>query len=534
MKLAAAWLSTVRNSRSGLGVGLVATVASTAALTALLAPFRANVGLLNEGFFYLLLTLLISAMWGWQVGVFAAVLTNLALNFFFIPPLHTFSVHQLQHVGALVVFLGVSLIGGSLLSRARTAAATALRRQAETTVLLGLNRELLGRANPREALGALCDNVVRAFGSPGASVLSPTNESWTVLASAGGEISRRPPDRSEALMAQRAIASGQLTWAGHTGLGSGTRPRIVLPGPRRRLVAVAQGVAFVPLQMGTRALGVLRLDGPIGQTPFQEHPEELLGAFAREAALGVERMELARAAAHAEALREADEMKSALLASVSHDLKTPLAGIKTAVSSLLDQSVRWTPEDVASFLETIDSQVDRLDRVISDILDLNRIESGAVAPMRRTVSARQLLEDAADQTRASTAGRAVTVSADEAVAVETDESLLLQALVNLIENAAKYSTPGGAIRLSGERSSAGVELTVADDGPGIAEEDLPHIFERFYRTAQHRRRVKGSGLGLAIVKGFVTLSGGDVRVESSRRGTRFVITLPVSAPVGVA
>jgi two-component system sensor histidine kinase KdpD len=514
--------------------GVFATVIGTAVLTGGMAPFQAKIGLLNEGLFYLLLTLLISATWGWQVGVFAAVLTNLSLNFFFIPPLHTFSVQQLQHTGALVVFLGVSLVGGSLLSRARASAESAQRRQAETAVLLELSRELIGRADPADALAALCDSVVRAFEAPGASVLSPSNGDWAVLASAGSAASRRLPDRSETLMAQRAIVSGELTWAGHTGLGSGRRPRIVLPGPQRRVVSVARGVAFVPLRIGERVLGVLRLDGPIGRAPFRERPEELLDAFAREAALGVERMGLARAAAHAEALREADELKTALLASVSHDLKTPLAGVKAAVSSLLDQSVHWSREDVASFLETIDSQADRLNRMISDILDLNRIESGVVTPMRHPVTARQLLEEARKRTRASTSGRDVSISADETLIVETDESLLIQALVNLIENAAKYSTAGGAIRLSAERSTSGVDLIVADDGPGIAQDDLAHVFERFYRAAQDSRRAKGSGLGLAIVKGFVTLSGGSVRVESSPRGTRFVIDLPEAVNAGVA
>jgi two-component system sensor histidine kinase KdpD len=513
--------------------GVLATVIGTAVLTGVMAPFQAKIGLLNEGLFYLLLTLLISATWGWQVGVFAAVLTNLSLNFFFVPPLHTFTVQQLQHVGALFVFLGVSIIGGSLLSRARAAAETAERRQAETAVLLGLNRELIGRASPSDALTALCDNVVRAFEAPGASVLGRANGGWAVLAAAGGEPARRLPDQSEALMAQQAIASDQLTWAGHTGLRAGRRPRIVQPGPRRRVMDVAHGVAFVPLRMGDRMLGVLRLDGPIGRTPFREHPQQLLDAFAREAAIGVERMELVRTAAHAEALRETDEMKTALLASVSHDLKTPLAGIKAAVSSLLDQSVHWSQEDVASFLETIDSQADRLNRVISDILDLNRLESGVVTPMRRPVSARQLLEGASGRTRASTSGREVAISAEERLMVEADESLIIQALVNLIENAAKYSTAGGGIRLSAERGGLGVELSVGDAGPGIPEEELSHVFERFYRTAQSRR-VKGSGLGLAIVKGFVTLSGGSVRVETSPRGTRFVIDLPEAVSAGVA
>ncbi len=290
-------------------------------------------------------------------------------------------------------------------------------------------------------------------------------------------------------------------------------------------------MTLIPLRVGDRAFGALRLDGVI-TTTFGDHPERLLLTFAGEAALAVQRVELAAAAAHAEALREADEMKTALMTSISHDLKTPLAGIKTSVTSLLDRDVAWSPEDVAAFLQTIDSQADRLNQVISDILDLNRIESGVVAPVIRVLPARDLLAGSRSRTAASCAGRDVTVEAPPDLFVLADESLIAQALVNLIENAAKYSTPGRPIHLCATKTGDRAELTVADEGPGIAREDLPYVFERFYRAAEHSRRVKGSGLGLAIVKGFVALSGGSVRAESSSAGTRFVISLPaaVAAP----
>jgi len=516
--------------------GAAATLAAVSALTAIMAPFRDKIGLLNVGLILLLVTLLISATWGWRVGVFAAIVANLALNFFFVDPLYKFTVHEANVGVALIVFLVVSLVGGTLLSRAREAASVARQRQAETEVLLGLSRDLIGRADPAEALTALCETASRAFDSPGASVLSPSNGGWAVLAFAGGTDARREPDGSERLMAQQAMDSAKLTWLGHTGLHKRRRARTVIPGPgqMRRVEEASQGVAFAPLRVGERTLGVLRLDGPIGDTLFRDHPEQLLDGFAREAALGVQRVELAREASHAEALRYADEMKTALMTSISHDLKTPLAGIKAAVSSLLDATVTWSEEDVQAFLETIDSQADRLNRVISDILDLNRIESGVVRPMHRATNVRQLFDDAVERTRSATAGRPVAIDCSASLAAYTDESLLVQALVNLIENAAKYSKQGGAIRLAGAVTTAGVELTVADEGPGIAERDLPHIFERFYRVADNSSRVKGSGLGLAIVKGFVTLSGGNVRAESSPRGTRFVITLPAAVEAGAA
>lgn len=505
--------------------GVAATIACVAALTAVMAPLQEDIGLLNEGLLLLLLTLVLSGTWGREVGMFAAVVSNLALNFFFVEPLHTLTVQSPENVLALIVFLGVSVVGSSLLATARAAAAEARRREAETQVLLSLSRAMIGQTDPAEALGSLCREVVAAFDAPGASVLSAA-AGWRVLAHAGSDGAARRADVKERTMAEQAASTGQITRFGHTGLGRSRRPRIVEPSGTKRIREADAGSAFVPLLFGERTLGVLRLDGPIGATPFSEHPDSLLAAFAGEAALGVQRAELAQEASHADALRRADEMKTALMTSISHDLKTPLASIKTAVSSLIDTSVDWSDEDREAFLATIDSQADRLNRVISDILDLNRIESGVIAPARRAVHVASLLDDVRERTLLVTTPRAVTLDASAEVFAQADETLIRQALVNLIENAAKYSTPGAPIHLTAASKGSLTEIVVSDEGPGIAPRDLPHVFERFYRAQEGSRRVKGSGLGLAIVKGFVALCDGSVQVESSPEGTRFVIALP--------
>jgi len=270
------------------------------------------------------------------------------------------------------------------------------------------------------------------------------------------------------------------------------------------------------------------------ETPFRDKPQRLLAPFAAEAALAVQRVEMTQAASRAEALKEADELKSALMASISHDLKTPLAGIKTAVSSLLDTSVSWSPSDAEEFLRTIDSETDRLNHLLSDILDLNRLEAGAIRPLLRQINAGDLLIEAKNRTESVTAGRRVIIDAGDGLTVRGDESLLVQALVNLIENAAKYSAAGGSITLSVQRRGLSAEFTVADEGPGMPPADIPHVFEPFYRGNGAGKRTQGSGLGLAIVKGFVGLSDGTVRVENSPRGARFVISLPLGAPAAQA
>jgi len=509
-------------------VGTAATILGSATLTAALAPVQEEIGLLNAGLVFLLLTLVISSYWGWPIGVFAAIITNLTLNFFFIEPLHTLSVEHPENIFGLIVFLLVSVVGGSLLSAARRSGAEALRREAETVALLKLSRAMVGQTEPNVALHSVCSEVIDAFSAPGVSVLGPPSAQWSVRASVGWALASRDVDAEERAMAQRSMTTGSVVRVGRTGLGRGRRVRII-GSSHGKDAGPLRAVAFVPLVIGDSVLGVLRIDGPVGDTPVSAHPDRMLEAFASEAALALERVELASAASHTEALERADELKSALIASISHDLKTPLAGIKAAVSSLLDTGIAWSTEDRAVFLETIDSQTERLDRTISDLLDLSRIESGAVTPIARPIHVLDLLDDARERSAAATLGRRVEARAPDGLYVLSDESLLTHALVNLVENAAKYSTPGRDIRLAARSIGTRVEIAVEDDGPGIAAHDLPHVFERFYRARDRDGRVKGSGLGLAIVKGFVTLCGGDVSAESAETGTTFVLTLPGAA-----
>src|SRR5512140_2385304 len=184
------WL---RTEAAGVGAATVAA----AALTGGLAPIQHRVGLLNEGLLFLLLALLVSATWGWRVGLFAAVLTNLALNFFFVPPLHTFTVQNASNIVALFVFLMVAMLGGRLLASAQQALAESRRRQAETQVLLNLSRVMIGRTHPEGALAALCEEVVSALHPEGAAVLSGAAAGWRVLASAGAPSAARATDAEE-------------------------------------------------------------------------------------------------------------------------------------------------------------------------------------------------------------------------------------------------------------------------------------------------------------------------------------------------
>jgi two-component system sensor histidine kinase KdpD len=293
------------------------------------------------------------------------VATNLCLNFFFIEPHYTLTVADAKNVVALVIFLVVSVVGGTLLTTAKQAAADSRKRQAETEVALRLSRSMSGQTQPEKALEVLCQEVVGAFVAPGAAVLTRTAGGWHVLAWAGGEQAGRLPDPEERTAADRAEAHGGFEGLGSTGLSRTRARRIVVPRGREAAYRLERSVAIVALKLGERVLGVLRVDGPIGDSPFRSDPESLLMAVASEAAIAVQRAELAQAAAHAEALREADELKSALLNAVSHDLRTPLASIIASAGSLQQIDVQWTDEERLGFAAAIEHEAQRLNRLLA-------------------------------------------------------------------------------------------------------------------------------------------------------------------------
>jgi two-component system sensor histidine kinase KdpD len=509
--------------------GYFVAAASTALLTAVLAPFRDEVGLLNEGLLYLLLTLLIASVWGRNPGIFAAVITNLSLNFFFVEPLHTLDVHEPRNVVALFVFLIVSIVAGTLLSTARQAASEAKRRQAETEVALRLSRSMSGQTDPQQALDVLCQEVVRSFLAPGAAVMTRTSDGWQVLAHAGSEQAGRQPGPEERTAADRAALHGGFEGLGTTGLRKARARRIVVPRGSEAAYNLERSVAFVALKLGDRVLGVLRVDGPIGDSPFRTDPESLLMAVASEAAIAVQRAELAQAAAHAEALREADELKSALLNAVSHDLRTPLASIIASAGSLQQTDVQWTEEERIGFAEAIENQAQRLDRLVGNLLDLSRIESGSLKPEKGWYDLGALVGEVLGRLEPVIAQHSISVDiADDLPPISLDYIEIDEVLTNLIENATKYTPSGTEIAVSARRVEGEVLVEVADRGPGIPPEALKRIFEPFVRIRGSQAR--GAGLGLAVARGLVEAHGGRIWAENrTDGGAEFAFTLPLLA-----
>jgi two-component system sensor histidine kinase KdpD len=288
-------------------------------------------------------------------------------------------------------------------------------------------------------------------------------------------------------------------------------------------------VLYLPITTADRVVGVLEVTGTPGGR-FGREDEHLLTSFANQAALALERARLADEAARASALAQSDELKSALLAAVSHDLRTPLATIKASTTALLDPAVDWNRTEREEFLRAIDEETDRLTQMVGNLLDLSRIEGGILRPNKEWYDLSEVVQDVAGRmaARARQSGHVVaTEIPPELPLVHFDYIEITQVLVNLVENALKYTPPGTTVTLAARQVPGAIELAVRDNGKGIAPADVPHLFDKFFR-ADRSGRVPGTGIGLAIVKGVVEAHGGRIWVESRvGAGTTFFFTLPL-------
>ena len=495
----------------------------------------------NVSMLYLIAVLATAVAFGRGPAILASVAAFLTFDFFFVEPYYTFAVTDPEEWIALLVFLATAVITGQLAADQRRRAEEAMQREREAVVLYDIVRLMSGPDLGR-ALDAIAERLRQE--------LQLTAVAIEVIDSARLDVTRAEAGDPEVLRLLPASAAvpAQLLHEGPapTALQRGKPGRWVgvvpprPPGEPRRIPS--DRFHLVPVKVeGQRAGTIVLVRAPEGPR-FTAVDDRLLSAVAAQVGQALERVRLRREATEAEVLRRADELKTALLNAVSHDLRTPLASIIASAGSLRQRDVAWTGEEQEEFAEAIEEEALRLNQIVGNLLDLSRMEGGTLKPEKGWYDLGALVDDVLGRLRPLTAQHRIVVSIpDDLPPVLLDYVEIDQVLSNLIENATKHTGTGTEIRVSARRNDDEVQVEVADRGLGVPPAALPHLFEPFYRVGAQRPRPKGTGLGLAVAKGLVEAHGGRIWAEKRPDGgVRFVFTLPLvdlgeaaSAPQGL-
>jgi two-component system sensor histidine kinase KdpD len=448
---------------------IVLSVAALALVTGLIFALDQVAPVLSLGVLYVFAVLPVAIVGGLPYAVPVAIASMLAFNFFFLPPRHSLQLTESENWVTLGVYLVTAVVVSELAVRSRRRAAEAEQRAREAALLAEVSAALLESEQVQSELRGIGMRVGRVLGASRGSI----------------ELgSLRQPDAGESAYELRA---------------------------------------------GDRHVGRLFL--PNDADPDPEVTGRVLGALASLLAVAVDRERLARRALETEALRRSDETKTTILRAVSHDLRTPLTAIRASTDGLTTPSLELDADDRAALLATIAAEAKRLERLVGNLLELSRLEVGAAAPRLELWT----IEDLVGRALAGLGAAAERVSVsipDELPPICVDGTQIERVLVNLLENALKFSSPTDPVSLSAEHADGDVIVRVLDAGPGLAEQDRERVFEPFERGAEAGART-GAGLGLAIARGFTHANGGRVWAEAADSGgTSFVVALPAAAARG--
>lgn len=475
-------------------IGSVVGVASALALGAILLPFRAHLGSPTPALVLVIPVVVGAVVGGFSAGALSVVAGFLVYDYAFIPPYRTLNVGASQNWVALVVYAAVMLIVArlvDLLDRTRTTA----RRSQEVMRQVSEVSELLVGDQP---VDVLLRNIVTTaqivFGAPGVSLLELEEGHLVVVASAGEPLTPEELRRLDPL-------SGQPVRIGAS------------PGATTELRTIA-------LSPSGRPVGILAMRG----VPILDTDQAVLNTFANDAALALERAQLREQALRTKLLEEADRFRRGLLGAVSHDLRTPLATIKVASSTLTSRGELLSSTDTQLLHQLIEIESDRLTRLVTNLLDMTRIEAGVLTLNRVTMKVRDLIGDAVAAMESSLEDQRVEVIAPDSLPeVDVDRVLMGQVLINLLDNAVRHAPAHSVITVKGERRGHEVVVSVADTGPGVPPAERETIFDRFVSLSTGGR----AGLGLTIAKTFVEAHGQHVWYEEAPGGgATFVVSLP--------
>jgi two-component system sensor histidine kinase KdpD len=442
-------------------MGLLTAFTLFVIVTPILAHVRHDFDFASDLSVYLLIVVVVSLVGGFYPAMLAAVVGSLLLNYFFAPPFHTFTIYDHDNVLALVIFVLVAVLVSRVVDLSARRSARAARSSAEAETLSNLAGSLVRGANTPEALLGL---VLETFAMTGVSLLarSRAGSSWEVLAAVGTAPTRAPEADATVEISDSLV----LALKGHT---------------------------------------------------LTADDQRVLAAFGAQIGVAYRQWELAEAASAIEPLAESERARTALLNAVSHDLRTPIASAKAAVSSLLAADITWSPADRDELLHSAEDSLDRLTDLVTNLLDLSRLQAGVLPVYVAPVGLDEVLPIALDHAGATLDLIDVDVP-DELPFVLADAGLLERVMANVVQNALRYSPDGERVRVTGSEHAGLVEVRVIDRGPGIPREEADAVFAAFQRRDDSPSGGAGVGLGLAIARGFAEAMGGGVSAEETPGG----------------
>jgi two-component system, OmpR family, sensor histidine kinase KdpD len=452
--------------------------------TGLLLLLRSDISPELVALLYLVPVAIATALWGLGPGITSALLAFLSLNYFFIEPYYSLVVHHTQDLLGLVLFLGIAVGINMLLGWTRRNLAIAEVRQHEAIRLYELASLLSGLQDEEAIARSLANQIQDAFQAQRVEVLVEAQSSGHPI----------------------QVSSNQLPAAGPS------------PSP----------IHLVPLQSARSLLGEIRIwrEAPT----FNSEEERLLNAFAGQGVLALERARLTQAATQTKLLEESDRLKTAILSSVSHELRSPLAAIKAAVTSLRSGDVEWNSEAAAELLAVIEEDTDHLNQLVGNLLDMSRLEAGALQLQRRWNVLLEIVREAIQRQQQEIKQHPIQIAVSEDLPlVPVDFELIAHVFTNLLSNSLKYSPVDTIILIEAQPlDNQTLLVRVQNQGPGVLEADLERIFDKFYRITA-AERITGTGLGLSICKGIIEAHGGRIWAENVQGGFAFLFTLPLKS-----
>lgn len=528
-------------------------VVGTFLITGILYFFQLYPRIPNISLLYLLIILTLASTRGLYAAILASIMAFLSFDYFLVPPYYTLTIAKFDEWLALFVFLVTAIITSQLASALRHRAEQARLREHETRILYELVRATTSEESLQQQLGIIARSVVDVFSSWGVRdcviLLPDTTGKLIVQGSALRPIDEVMLTTDEKTTALWVMAQAQTVELHDVALvpkkSIDYAPRAIVRSTAQKNM-VRRYVRMIPLEVGKKVHGVLCLF--MEENPRLVALEKNLGverersnsrsaffwAFVDQATSMIDRARLHQESLQIEVLRRTDTLRTALLSSISHDLRTPLASIKASASSLLQEDVEWSDEERRSFALGIEREADRLNRLVANLLDMSRIEGGALKPEKEWYPIDELIHDVLGHMQPLLLDREVQTHIPDVIPpVQLDYLEIEQVLTNLIENAVRYTPSHTPIDVSVQITGDQMVISVADRGPGIPPADLERVFDKFYRVeGRTTERPTGSGLGLAVSKGLVEAHGGHIWAENCEGGgSAFRFTLPLNQEV---